>query len=147
MLLLGGLPLGTRVRIHCMKIDSAMYARLFLESLKYKPGWEFLITDCYGSDGKPNGRLVLTVTHREPDVTNPAKLTTIACNQMIDVPMMEAGGAEWFKHFIFEVIREAEMHELAEWLKFDGDNIEDPHPPRFRMHLPTGETFVGLARR
>jgi hypothetical protein len=129
-----------------MKMDSIGYAKLLLASVRYKPGWEFLITDAYDSNGLPDGRLVLTVSHRELDVTNPKNLITIVFNQMIEVSMLEAAGVEWFKHIIFEAIREAEMHELREWLKFDGENLEDPHPPRFRIHAPTGELLTGLAR-
>jgi hypothetical protein len=83
--------------------------------LKYKPGWEFSFRDTEW------GKLLdiqATVPH---SVTlEPATFLFTRC-----IPSWTTTGQ--FVGWVKAVLAEAEMHEMREFLRFDGVLVDDPH--------------------
>lgn len=94
-------------------------AQKLLERITYKPGWEFKLE--YGRDVWR-----LLVTYPAPDATDDfLRPVTIASTRDI---MPECAIDSWFEHEVVLAIRTAEAHERDEWLKFDGEYVNHPHP-------------------
>lgn len=46
------------------------------------------------------------------------------------LPILRPGEEEHLKHFLIGCIHKLEDHEMYEWLKLDGELIDDPHKKR-----------------
>jgi hypothetical protein len=92
------------------------YANL-ISRVKYKPGWEFkLLTDEWGH----TLQIQATVPH-----SRTLEPTTFHFLRIIPTLPDEKIFLSWFK----AVLKEAEMHELREFFRFDGELVDDPHAP------------------
>jgi hypothetical protein len=103
-----------------------------LARITYKKGWDFSVSAIYGSDGQASPRtLVLSVTHPEPDVSNPGATARIAITRCLDTEEVNSLSDKQFVDLVFKVVSEAELHEVKEWFKFNGKCFENPHPGDF----------------
>jgi len=102
---------------------------LLLSRITYKNGWKFETQIAYVGSGPWNGDVVLYISRPEPDATDPRKTTMIAVAQSITKFEIDSMTDRQVIEWIFRNVAEAEMHEVREWLKFDGATIENPHPP------------------
>jgi hypothetical protein len=113
-----------------MRVERRLSA--LLARIRYKKGWDFSVSAMYGSDGQESPRtLILHATHSEPDVNNPAKTVALVMNQCLDTEEMNSLSDRQFVEWIFKVVSEAELHEVKEWFKFNGECVENPHPQDF----------------
>jgi hypothetical protein len=103
-----------------------------LERITYKPGWRFEVSSSYGSTGSPDA-ISLYAYHRQPDANRSGEMVQLVCpTSWTEDELSDLTDAQLVDR-IRRLIIEAEMHEVEEWLKFDGICVVDPHPPRFRI--------------
>jgi len=93
--------------------------RAELARYTYKPGWRLTIAPHTGFGA------VLHVGYDAPDSRTPGETARIESRHVID-----PWDAEHLAEFVAQALRQAEMHELAEWLRYDGVMVDDPHAER-----------------
>ncbi len=94
-----------------------------LNAVSYKPGYRLEIGDIWHES-------VLTVMLRTaeiPDASNPGRKTQIIFQKTLDLIDLNLREAWWVQNFIYRLFQEWEEHEMYEWLKIDGVQIQDPH--------------------
>ena len=101
-------------------------AQAIVAKLTYKPGWEL---ECY-PQGEPAGGVVLRFGKSELDseindgkTTKPLMLATTLASAVLN-QMSESG----LLQFIFDTVVQRELHEIEEWLRYDGNPLKEPHP-------------------
>lgn len=96
-------------------------AHEWLSRLSYKPTFKFHLRRAICTD-----HIELRITHLVDDVQNPdrQKIHVSACHI---VPVGTLQSFDEFKAWIRSLIMTLEIHELDEWLKFDGIQMNDPH--------------------
>lgn len=88
-----------------------------ISKITYKPGWSFHhVSDEWGHSLK----IMATVPHSET-----LEPTTFQFVRIIPWMEDEVMFLRWFK----AILMEAEIHELREFLRFDGQLVDDPHRP------------------
>jgi hypothetical protein len=99
-----------------------MSLRSVLATMTYKPTFHFEVVDVNGSD-------VLRVTMATHD-SRPSDAPPLS------VPVEFGCPTDWEEHprvddfwreWVHDRIRWCELHESAEWLRFDGELYRDPH--------------------
>lgn len=93
-----------------------------VDKISYKPGYEFI---CKRSEYHDDV-IVTLVSVPVLDSTGTGEMRPIRGNLMVATYHDE----EYIKRSIFSMIRAMELHEMNEWLKFEGKYIENPHPER-----------------
>jgi hypothetical protein len=104
-----------------------------LVKLTYRPGWRL-------SAYEVPGAAVLRIGQSEPDSEAPGKV--------IDVDYTEAIGAAALAHldrngvlrWAFGIVEKRAVHEVEEWLRFEGVPLFAPHPGRGPYILGPGRT-------
>lgn len=102
------------------RLDPALAAnerevRAILSRFTYRPGWQFVVEDGY-----------LKVYASLVDATNPKETIPLVFGRMI--PRYDfTHGFEWTR-WLFEQVREIEMHEVQEFFRIDGKCVYEPHP-------------------
>ena len=96
--------------------------RALIEQIEYKPGWSIL----FALDKKSGGRPYIQVCGRTQD-----------SRYMNDPTLVNWRGAKAYlsEHMCvneiveeaFHLLQRAEIHELKEWFRFDGEVIHSPH--------------------
>jgi hypothetical protein len=99
-----------------------------LKKITYKEGWEFRAQRSPGWEA-----VEVSISYLNKDATGKTPGENYLALR-IAIPMYELSHMshpeKYLMHRIFEGIRQAEMHEIDEWLKFDGVHVNDPHPER-----------------
>lgn len=90
---------------------------VWIPKLRYKPGWEFSLRN---EEWGPVLDIHATVPH---SVT--LEPTTFLFTRII--PLMTSRTA--FKNWVKTLLLEAEIHEMREFFRFDGELVDDPHAP------------------
>lgn len=91
-----------------------------LETMTYKPTYDFEIVDVNGSD-------VLRVTMHTHD-SRPDEAVPLSIPVDFPVPTVRAAGsADYWRDWLHRKIHWCELHESDEWLRFDGVLFNDPH--------------------
>lgn len=91
--------------------------RTWIGRLRYKPGWRF--------DAElENGAVVLTTSIRVPDARRDGETTVTARVQLGPESTTQVTA---FQARVHSLITHLEMHEVGEWLTFDGKRPFDPH--------------------
>lgn len=93
-----------------------------LDRFTYKPGWTFR-----ADPSMLNGQVWVTVEASQPD-SRPGHTGDITIR--FGYPMtaeLANDEPEKFKFMILTLVREAERHEVHEWLRFDGEQLINPH--------------------
>lgn len=93
----------------------------FLDRFSYKPGAVLRITA-----HEDTVRLLMTMD--APDVSKPGNPTTsITMSRYIRFDDLHPFNRDVLAREVKILVYELERHETAEWLKFDGVCIDDPH--------------------
>jgi hypothetical protein len=115
-------------------------AQRIVEKLTYKPGWEL---QCYPDPG-PAGGVILRFGKDEPDcelggdAIRPLMLT--AAFSASDLRQLDEHA---FLASIFDTVARRELHEVEEWLRYDGAPLKEPHPGKWhRGVLGDGTSLV-----
>lgn len=82
----------------------------------------------YGSDGKiASDFCYLWIRYEAPDATHPNSVIPLASSECIPVSVLEDMSERSVVEMIRRRIQATEMHEVDEWLKFDGKCVREPH--------------------
>lgn len=96
--------------------------RRLLAKITYKPGWVLeVVWTRYGA-------VELCATWPVTDVVTGASIKLEHKRRYGWRDLVRLTDAQVVEYFIYRFFYEAEVHELREWLKFDGDHVIDPHP-------------------
>lgn len=94
--------------------------RSCLERFEYKPGWSVSVFD-----DAFEGQKIRIVAEGLQDSYNPGQTIDLGVNSFL-APVMD----EWdLKRWLYWRISRIELHELREFLKWDGHLVWDPHAP------------------
>lgn len=99
-----------------------------IDSVTYKPNWKISIIEDidYGIN-----YVMLQFVFKTKDVSNITNDIIISRTSSISLltlnVMNEFSDKEWVNRLLWRVIKEMEIHELDEWLKFKGKCIKEPH--------------------
>ena len=89
----------------------------------YKPGYAVTVTVGRALDFlDERAEVTLLVRYEGPDAAGSGKTVPLSFRKVEFVR-----DAEHFRHFVAASIRELELHEAHEWLRFDGVRFRDPH--------------------
>lgn len=118
-----------------------LLARL-VETLRYKPGWLFRLSDLDRGQGSAGLTLVIHITG--PDSYHPEK--TISVNHFMLVPPAAFDGRSW-RRWLFDQILLVERHEAMEWFALsttsDIDGFKyDPVRPYAPSHGPGNDPYL-----
>lgn len=102
-----------------MRINSKHDLQRYLDRYTYKPGSSIVVGNM-----NMRGRVEINLYLRSPDVSDPSRLAKITTTQELEFPV-ETGHLEML---IYSGWKYLESHEIDEWLKFDGECVNDPHP-------------------
>lgn len=105
-----------------------------IENFTYKPGYELtlVVPEVARIDGMslfPDGTqpAILHIRCYVPDSTRPPHDPTLIQFQALIPPYMEDREERVKLHYLREILREFEMHELDEWFRYKGELVNDPH--------------------
>ncbi len=89
-------------------------------SVSYKPG--------YLMQASQEGGFIRVDLHvgNLPDVANPAIIIKLTFTRSLSCYDLEHQGKEFARYWLKRFVREWEDHEMAEWLKIDGERIFEP---------------------
>lgn len=110
------------------RIESDYYSDInwlirLVESITYKNGWS---ASLYFSP-KLNEHIRITFSYTTIDVnSNKEKLFNFS-NQISQMVLSTSNRRDYLLKALFEIVRNAEIHECQEWFKVDGKNLYDPH--------------------
>lgn len=116
-------------------IAAAMTAKekleAFLTEISYKPYSHFQVLPvCDPHSGLPNSELAVVLYSRVSDVGEPAhKIFVVASVSILEDDIVRATDEQPLVELVLQLIRQAEEHEIREWLKFRGRHVLEPHPP------------------
>jgi hypothetical protein len=111
----------------------------YLKRFTYKPGWGFTVCQDWSY---PGGLILHIQTESRPDANNPNDRnrwnpvqTTARMHFPRDMSPKQMESA--FRGQLLQAIRALELHEMDEWLRFDGEHVNDPHPeiPKLKPKL------------
>lgn len=100
-----------------------------IAKISYKKGWAIQAREDY-LNRMPHyeANVILAVSCMQPD-TITGHETPICVQRSIHLHDLERMKDEdILTYYISGTIRELELHEMDEWLKFDGAHVRDPHP-------------------
>lgn len=88
--------------------------------ISYKPGWSFTL----GQDRVIQDYTWLEVRAQVRDSRNPEQTVEFVMKRIMpEYLTTPALFLKWVKH----VLTEAEIHEMREFFRFDGELVDDPH--------------------
>lgn len=97
----------------------------YLQRFSYKPNFTFLFYS------EPPARIVAYIKARVPDATTSrAEFITVQTTQHLDFGLFGLFGKqaeECLTTWLSGQVEAFERHEAAEWLKRDGDQVQNPH--------------------
>jgi hypothetical protein len=102
-------------------IESEM--REILSRFTYKPGFVFHVRA-----GIPNPEFHMDMAVRNSRAGDEVKIT-------FWMPILPMASEEHFKTWVRRVVAGWELHETDEWLRFDGEMINNPHDPDVNFHF------------
>lgn len=111
--------------------DSLYRLQKISSKISYKPGWKINIQD-YASATSINGYdpyIYLILTMFQPNLDRPNEQIKLQFSKTIDPYSISRMTDEQIVEYIISgLVREAELHEMDEWLKYDGIHVKEPHP-------------------
>lgn len=111
-----------------MVLDPLVTVQGVIDKISYKPEWTFRCGLSPVSDD-----IEVRMTFNAKDSTgkrigyDPVILSIRISYEII---LRAKNAEEYVKETIFHSIRTMEMHEIDEWLKYNGVHVNDPHPER-----------------
>ena len=90
--------------------------------ISYKPGWSFKL----GRDGAvfQCDTYTLFIQAQVPDSRDPEQIVEFVMKRMVPEYLHDEDMfLKWVKH----TLTEAEVHEMREFFRFDGELVDDPH--------------------
>jgi hypothetical protein len=96
-----------------------------LNRYAYKPSWVWRLDE--GTPSLWNARFYVCIEFSAMDAWNPPKV--IQLKSVVPVPpwIPECRDPIMFKRWFQTAIFETELHESREWLRLDGQLVDDPH--------------------
>lgn len=99
---------------------SAALLATVLHSISYKPNWTI-------DDGTSLLRGTIRFTMKVPDRDDPTRIINVDANVAIPEFILRNPEPQRIVHWVFDQIREIEIHEATEWFKVNGVRIKEPH--------------------
>jgi len=118
-----------------VRLPAELKLRSVIENISYKPNFSFAIYPHLNPDsGFPEySDLCLLITMRVPDVSCPRCAIDVKSPVAVSARMVDELEPDGIvEHIIRPAIRAMELHEMDEWLKFEGRHVHDPHANNFR---------------
>lgn len=107
---------GDRYLSPCQRLQ------VLLERVTYKPGWTFACEQLNYST------VSVCFVHSETDVLT-GKVKPFASYMTVYEPeLARMDDRKMMEAIVCRLVKNAEMHEMDEWLKLDGEHVVDPHP-------------------
>ena len=109
--------------------EAAQTLQEVIDSLTYKPGWRFWVKRRPTAIPAWPDDVILHMEFDAPDANDPEYQTIIGRDLLLPqglayiIDGAQAGIKRWVEHSI----KSMEMHEVDEWLRFDGVRLKDPH--------------------
>jgi hypothetical protein len=117
--------------------DQLAWMQHELARYTYRPGWEMTISTV------PNRPATLIVRYPAADSRNPGHERWFRAHRPIVQfpPPPGVNREEWFARTLQAILLDLEAHESREWLRRDGQLVDDPHtdPSRWQC-MPCGVT-------
>ena len=106
--------------------------RAEIQRYTYKPGWHLTTrTEPGGLQFAPfphvDGKLYnlrLNIDFSAEDSRNPGRRIALHAERLIPAGIPEEG---LLRRWLIDVLQDIEYHELREWLRYDGQLVDDPH--------------------
>lgn len=107
---------------------SVAWVRSEIARFTYKPGWRFEALAVPGplSGGGVQVRAFMTVE----DTHQPGRMIEVFNVMHLSDYELAGRPAEWFAKRLANLIKDMEVHESREWLRRDGEILDNPHNPR-----------------
>lgn len=113
-----------------MTIDEA---RAELRKVRYRRCFSFELLDCVGLRScpirRPHWRLQISRRGADADGAMPPDMLTSNANIPIPATLEDLLRTVW------RTLQWIELHEVAEWLRYDGRRVVEPHPEQSRQLL------------
>lgn len=105
-------------------MESIINLEDIISKIKYKSGYEFKVFN-----NKRNDTIEILIRYTTIDSANggPITLDSLCCITK-ETLVYNTDIKEFIFSFIRETISRMELHEVDEFLKYDGKHIKDPHP-------------------
>jgi len=106
-------------------MDMSGNAYEWLSKITYKPGWKFELEEERTTHHLYN-LMYFRLTTKQPSADGSVDHAFLCSTHGISPEAFM--DRDHFLMIVEHAIRDAEMHEVDEWLKYDGKHIRDPHP-------------------
>lgn len=102
--------------------------RRIVEKLTYKPGW---VLECYPDEG-PRGGVIFRFGKDELDseINDGEATRALMLTTSLSRDELRPLGRDEILQFVFDTVAKRELHEIEEWLRFDGTPLKEPHPAK-----------------
>lgn len=104
-----------------------------LSKLTYLPGWRLSVYEV------PKAA-VLRVGRHEPDSESPGTTIDVTYTDAIEAPALARMDRDALLRWAFSIFEKRAVHEVEEWLRFEGVPLFAPHPGRGPSVLGPGRT-------
>lgn len=116
----------------------------FLATVSYKAGWDIRVgRDAYDT-------MVTIRISGIPEATDKISLGQLDSFALVARVTIPIGFASWGqparRAWIYEEIKSIEVHELAEFLRFDGDAHYNPHRDGFATKIDSDQRRLAMAK-
>jgi len=99
----------------------------WLSKITYKPNWKFELEEDRNTPTRfMQNFLYLRITTHQPNADRSLQSVLLTSSHALSPEAFM--DKSHFLMIVEHAIRDAEMHEVDEWLKFDGKHIRHPHP-------------------
>lgn len=105
--------------------------RNLLKKVTYKPGWRFDARTEPVLNYDPHyfyQEVQVFVSCLVPDTETGKDTKLVVHRRFSNCTLRDMKDSQIISYCISSLIREAEMHEMDEWFKFDGSHVVEPHP-------------------
>ena len=107
--------------------ETRAQVRRWLDGTTYKPGWIFELQE---HDGVLRLHAVMPVE----DSRRPGRKTVVT--GIVELAPDSVADQFAFRRRVLALVEHLELHEVREWLLFDGDRAFDPHATGAGSHPP-----------
>lgn len=98
-----------------------------ISRITYRPGWRLT------AEHEPlSGSLVFHSGAEEPDAEDPSGVGMISVVYTSSIPPAELAKLDLhgLLRYVFDAVAKRALHEVEEWLRYEGRPVYEPHPQR-----------------
>ena len=111
-------------------MDQFTRLQAIVDGITYKPNWRIEVYHAPQSDGAiGKGFAYLCLHYSTPNVQQPETTAWITSSHFIEFVFLAGLEDPAVVMLIHKCICQAEMHEIDEWLKFQGVHVHKPEHP------------------